>query len=128
MSDRPYIFDTSAVIALIQNEEGAAVVASHIKGAIMSSVNFSEAVAVLARKMPREAIVTVLTKLIADIIPFDEEQAIEAGILYQQTKHAGLSLGDRACLSLAKTMGLPILTADKVWESLGLEVEIKSIR
>jgi PIN domain nuclease of toxin-antitoxin system len=78
--------------------------------------------------MPREAIVTVLTKLIADIIPFDEEQAVEAGLLYQKTKHAGLSLGDRACLSLAKIKGLPILTADKVWESLELEVEIKNIR
>lgn len=37
----------------------------------------------------------------------------------------GLSLGDRICLALAKTRGLPALTADKAWKSLAGELGIK---
>ena len=122
----PYVLDSSAIIALIQKENGAEIVAMHLKGAIMSSVNFSEVVAVLARKMPRQSIITVLTNLVADIVPFDEAQALEAGMLYQQT--TGLSLGDRACLTLAMVRGLPVLTADKIWLNLKLGLEIKTIR
>jgi PIN domain nuclease of toxin-antitoxin system len=121
----PYILDSSAIIALIQKEKGAEIVAMHLKGAIMSGVNFSEVVAVLAKKMPRQSIITALTNLVADIVPFDEEQALETGMLYQQT---WLSFGDRACLTLAKVRGLPILTADKIWLNLKLDLEIKMIR
>jgi PIN domain nuclease of toxin-antitoxin system len=123
-----FILDSSALIALVQKEKGADVVAANLKGALMSSVNFSEVVAVLARKLPKAAITLVLKKLVAEVVSFDEEQAIEAGFLYQQTKHLGLSLGDRACLALAKLKGLPILTADQAWSGLELGVQIKNIR
>jgi PIN domain nuclease of toxin-antitoxin system len=125
---KPYILDTSAIIALIKNETGADIVKTHLKGSIMSSVNYSEAAAVLARKMPRETIISILTKLIAEVIEFDQLQAIETGILYQQTKEFGLSFGDRACLTLAKIKDLPVLTADKIWLDLNLDLEIKNIR
>ena len=62
------------------------------------------------------------------MINFDKIQAIEAGMLFEQTKHLGLSLGDRACIALAKINNLPILTADKIWLDLRVGVEIKSIR
>jgi ribonuclease VapC len=123
-----YIIDASAIIALIKKEKGAEIVESHLKGAVMSSVNFSEAVAVLARKMPREIIVSILTKLISEVIPFDERQAVEAGMLYQETKQFGLPFGDLACLALAKIKKLPVLTADAIWSKLTLDIEIKNIR
>ena len=128
MATQAYVFDTSANIALIQNEAGAAIVAQHMKGAIMSSVNYSEVVAVLARKMPREAILALLNKLIGEVVPFDEAQALEAGVLYQQTKHLGLSLGDRSCVALALSRGLPVLTTDKAWQKLDIGVDIRMIR
>ena len=128
MATQAYVFDTSAIIALIQNEAGAAIVAQHMKGAIMSSVNYSEVVAVLARKMPREAILALLNKLIGEVVPFDEAQALEAGVLYQQTKHLGLSLGDRSCVALALSRGLPVLTTDKAWQKLDIGVDIRMIR
>jgi PIN domain nuclease of toxin-antitoxin system len=40
----------------------------------------------------------------------------------------GLSLGDRACLALAQSTGLPVLTADRAWRGVGLDVEIEVIR
>lgn len=122
------VFDTSALIALIQKEEGADIVAKHLKGAIMSSVNFSEVAAVLARKMSREEILPLLTKLIGEIVLFDEVQALEAGLLYQQTKHLGLSLGDRSCISLALSRKLPVLTTDKIWQKLDIGIEVRVIR
>jgi PIN domain nuclease of toxin-antitoxin system len=94
----------------------------------MSSVNYSEAVSVLARKMPNDIILSLLTKLIPEIVDFDQMQATEAGILYRKTKEFGLSFGDRACLALAKVRAMPVLTADVCWLKLDFSTEIKSIR
>ena len=126
MDANAFVFDSSAIIALLQQEEGSEMVANSMKGAIMSSLNYSEVAAVLARKMPRETIVTLLAKLISEIVPFDEDQALEVGILYKETKSAGLSMGDRACITPAKLPKIPVLTADKEWAKLNLGVEIKN--
>jgi PIN domain nuclease of toxin-antitoxin system len=40
----------------------------------------------------------------------------------------GLSLADRACLALAKQRGLPVLTADRIWQTLDLGVAVVLIR
>jgi ribonuclease VapC len=40
----------------------------------------------------------------------------------------GLSLGDRACLSLAIQQKLSVLTADRVWAGLQLGLNIQMIR
>jgi len=51
-----------------------------------------------------------------------------AGILVPRTARLGLSLGDRICLATAITRGLPILTADRAWASVPLDVEVELIR
>ena len=57
--------------------------------------------------------------------------------LLSQTRQAGLSLGDRACLSLGLRLGVPVLTSDhavprlwrdRVWASLNLSLEVRVIR
>ena len=45
------VIDTSAVIALINREEGFEVVEKHIGNAIISSVNFSEVITVANREL-----------------------------------------------------------------------------
>jgi len=124
----PYILDSSALIALIKKEKGAEVVAANIKGAVMSSVNYAEVISVLVRKLSPEIAVSMLSKLITEVVAFDENMAVQSGILYQQTKKHGLSLGDRACIAMALAKGMRILTADKIWAELDLDVEIKYIR
>lgn len=60
-----------------------------------------------------------------EIVPFDLEQAELVGDLRQKTRVQGLSLGDRACLALAKQIGGRAVTADRAWmsvENLGVEV------
>jgi len=62
------------------------------------------------------------------VVPFDGLQARTAARLRSTTRHAGLSLGDRACLALADRLGYPVVTADRVWASLEVGIEIIMIR
>lgn len=120
-----YVLDSSALIALINKEPGSERVKKALSGSIMSAVNVSEVVAVLIRlSIPQDKIQVLLTNLVHAVIPFNEEQAFIAGYLY--SKGQGLSLGDRACLSLGKTKNMPVLTSDRKWAEVdcGVQVEI----
>ena len=116
MSEAQAVLDASAVLALLQDEPASEVVAALLPGAIISAVNLSEVVAKLVDAgMPDEAVRAVLGGLSIDVRPFDEAAAFEAGALRRRIRHAGLSLGDRACLALAKRLGLRAVTADRAW-------------
>jgi len=129
---RSVVLDASALLALIQNETGATLV----KDAIMqgksniSTVNLSEVIGKLAENgMPRTAIEAFQSELPVDVIAFSEAMALEAGILRVTTRQSGLSLGDRACLATARVLGnLPVLTADRTWSELNINLEIILVR
>ena len=123
------VIDASALLALLNDEPGAAEVAEALSGGITSSVNLSEVVAKLSEAgMPEEAIRKTLQLLELKILPFEEEQAYQAGFLRPSTRQMGISSGDRACVSLAKMLDIPVLTTDRVWKELSLGVTIKVIR
>lgn len=44
-------------------------------------------------------------------------------VLLIKPKLIGLSLGDRACIALAIFKNYPILTCDKIWEKLELDIQ-----
>ena len=48
--------------------------------------------------------------------------------LWQATRAAGLSLGDRACLALGLKTGLLVLTTDHVWGKVKVGVSVGVIR
>ena len=50
-----------------------------------------------------------------EIVPFSQTHALYAANFIPKTQRYGLSLGDRACLGLAKERQLAVLTADTVW-------------
>lgn len=60
--------------------------------------------------------------------PFTPEDGLITGQLWQQTQQYGLSLGDRACLSLGLRLNVPVLTSDRVWTNLALSLEVRVIR
>ena len=60
--------------------------------------------------------------------PFDEGLTIAGGLLRRSTRTHGLSLGDRACLALARRERAPVLTADRSWAALELGLEVEFIR
>jgi len=124
------VLDASAVLAWILREPGAErITALMLQGnCLISSVNAAEVVAKLADKgRPEAALRQVIGYIGARLVPFDAEQATESGLLRPRTRHLGLSLGDRACLALALTHQVGIITADRPWlqlaEPLGLVIE-----
>jgi len=127
MSD--FVLDASALLALLNQEVGSEVVGAVISQTVISTVNLSEVIAKLADKgLPRDVITSALEGLGLEVVEFDQEQALTAGLLRSKTKVAGLSLGDRACLALAFQLGLPALTTDRIWDTLNLDIEVRVIR
>jgi ribonuclease VapC len=62
------------------------------------------------------------------LIDFDRELAIGAAALLLPSRPSGLSLGDRACLALARLRNLPAVTADRAWARLDLGIRIEVVR
>ncbi len=124
------ILDASALLALLKAEIGSEQVIQVItEGAAMSAVNFSEVIAKLNDGgMPEEAIHETLDLLELTIVDFDAESSYRTGLLRSQTKGAGLSLGDRACLALAQRLKLPAFTTDRAWKDILADVTIKVLR
>ena len=125
-----YVLDASALLALLNQEQGSERVASCIaNGAVISTVNLSEVVAKLSDAgVPEEVIREALSVLGIVIVDFDTVLAYDAGLLRPLTRQVGLSLGDRACFALARRFELPAVTTDKVWETLSLGVVVQLIR
>ena len=123
------VLDASAVLADLLGEPGAHQVRSVIHGAFVSAANYAEVIAKLIDKgfEPLEARRTV-DELPCVIIAVDKACAAEAGMLRAKTRIAGLSLGDRMCVALARRLDLPALTAERAWKRLDLGVETTLIR
>jgi ribonuclease VapC len=112
------IFDASAVLALVQNERGAETVAKVLPGASISAVNLAEVVTKLAQKTnDPETVVKKIALLKLRVHVWDEEAAQHSG-KYAHLAAAGLSLGDRACITTAAIYNARILTADRRWKDI----------
>ena len=123
------VFDSSVLIAILRQEPGSDVGEQSLNDALISTVNLAEVATYLARNsVPPETINDALAAFPIEVVPFDREQGLIAGCLYPACKSLGLSLGDRACLALAKSKSLPVLTADKAWLELEVNVDVKPIR
>ncbi len=111
------VLDASALLALLHNEKGAdKVEAAILNYALISTVNWTEVVQkAVAKNINVDDLHNELVELGLSFYSFDLSQAYVAGCLWVQTKEFGLSLGDRACLALAIHLGLPVLTADTIW-------------
>ena len=96
----------------------------------MSSINVSEVASILLdSEMSVEQVSKAIEPFIDSIIAFDFEYSLLCAALKKSTKNLGLSLGDRACISLGIRLRLPIYTADKIWAELKLEnADIRLIR
>jgi PIN domain nuclease of toxin-antitoxin system len=123
------VLDSSALLALLNREAGASMVAEYVMDAAISAVNLSEVVAKLcSHGMPEREVRDNLEALGLEVVGFEETQAYHCGWLINSTMKKGLSFGDRACLSLAKILSLPALTADKAWSGLKVGITVRVIR
>ena len=128
----PVVLDLSVILAYLLDEQGreAAEQAIAARG-IICSVNLAEVMSRLMRdQADAAASADVLLALPVTVADLDARLAIDMGAMVAQTRPLGLSLGDRACLALARRERLPALTADRIWLQAGtlIGVEVRLIR
>jgi ribonuclease VapC len=116
------LFDSSALLTLIQQEKGYEELEEVVATVLISSVNLSEVISVLLRTgVPKDKVNMVIESSVTDVIPFMKNEAILSGLLIDQTKAFGLSLGDRACIATAILYNLKVYTTDQAWKKLKLD-------
>src|ERR1019366_7710002 len=129
------VLDASALLAYLREEPGAVFVVEVIAtGASICTVNLAEALSTAAghgadpAELATELTVRGLLGGAVTVEPFTTADAIEAGRLRPFTRAAGLSLGDRACLALARRHGAVAITADDAWATLSIGIDVRPIR
>jgi len=124
------VLDASALIASIKQEKGYKMVDNALdKGAAISAVNLAEVyVQMVSDGLNLQQAIPRIKALGLLIVPFDVDEAKISAELYPIGKSLGLSLGDRACLSLGLKLSLPVLTTDKTWSKLNLQIDVRVLR
>lgn len=129
------MLDASALMAVLHAEDGASVVIDAIgEGAAVSVVNWAEVLSKLAEagKDPEVAAAELRraegSRRALSIEPLTAADCVAVARLRPITKRQGLSLADRACLSLAERLGVSALTADRKWIEADVAAEVQLIR
>lgn len=127
--------DASALLALLYEEEGAEVVVDAIaEGVTVGAINWAEALSKVAdrgddpRAVGRRLVVGAGAGATIWIEAPSAEDCLAIAELRPRTRRLGLSLADRACLALALRLGVPVVTADRVWAEADVGVEVRLIR
>ena len=131
LDDPPsYVLDASALLAWLHGEPGLEIVEASLNRSVICSVNWSEVLQkIIARGVQQPQDVGAdLEFLGLAVIPFTADDAMTAAKMWALGRQVGLSLGDRACLSLAHRLELPALTADQMWGTLNLGIDVRLIR
>ena len=110
------MLDASALLALMNRELGWTVVAEATTAddATISSVNYAEVLQKARRAgVAPESVDGLLDALSITVTPFGRLDARLAASFYRHGSN--LSLADRVCLALARSLSSPAFTADRSW-------------
>ena len=123
------VLDSSAILAVINNEAGSDAVVNLLDDALLSAVNHAEVMGKLVeRGLSRQEARSSVIRMGIQIVAFGADLAERAGELRAQTRNLGLSLGDRACLALAEREKRIAVTADRKWQSVKADIPVHLIR
>jgi PIN domain nuclease of toxin-antitoxin system len=121
-----YVLDSSAILAVLQQESGSESVMPVLRSSVITPANQCEVLSILVhRGMPINAASTAFSALGVQIGTFDHTDAVKAAAL---AVNRNLSLGDRICLGYAEALKLPAITADRHWDDIQLKIKILQIR
>lgn len=119
------VLDASAILAFLQDEQGADVVEEHlVNDARCGAANWAE----VAQKIRGAGREWSLSRALLASYGVSVESVTEADAEWAAARWRrgeGLSLGDRLCLSLAHRLQAPALTADAGW---GHDEPVRQIR
>ena len=124
-----FVYDSSALLAIILGEPGADVANANIANAMVCSVNLAE----IFSRAEEKGIPVVKTERFlmgkeVQFVDFDADLARVVGVIRAKTRSRGLSIGDRACIALALRERATAVTADRVWAELDLPCKVELIR
>jgi len=123
------VLDASALLAALLHEPGSEGVKARWPESALSTVNLAEVLQrSFARGLDTLGLVEDLEASGIEIMPFSPDDAETTANLWPQTRRFGLSLADRACLTLAMRLGVPAMTADRAWSQLQIGIDIQLIR
>ncbi len=119
------VLDASAILAFLQDEDGAALVeAALLDSSRCGAANWSE----VAQKVTAADRDWSLVRALLDSyeIRVEPVQRDDAELAAQRwSREEGLSLADRLCLALSERVDEPVLTADAAWGSSGRVRQIR---
>jgi ribonuclease VapC len=123
------VLDSSVLLAILKGEPIREEAFSLLTRGVVSTVNLAELYSKLspveARQAPEfQSLLSTLRR----VEIFTVDQAATAGKLRVGTSHAGLSLGDRACLALALELGAPVYTTDRNWLRVDVGCTVHCLR
>jgi PIN domain nuclease of toxin-antitoxin system len=123
------VLDSSALMALLRNEEGADRVKAAFGRCVISSVNVAEVqTKLVATGLDEDVAWLHIAAAECPTVHFNDDLARVTGALVRVTRPFGLSLGDRACLALAIDRKATVYTTDRIWKKLDLGIRIEAIR
>jgi len=123
------VLDASALLTVLRREPGGLRVEPLLGRAVMSAVNLAEVASALSRRgLPSPMVFSDVCKIVGEVRPFDARQASLAVALDVKTRGIKLPFPGRACLALATSTGLPVLTAVETWAGLDVGVSIELVR
>lgn len=134
------VLDASAIVAVLFKEKGYEAVLTLIKaGAVTPPTGIAEALnraRIKGHRLSQSDIADHLGDLGIEVEPLDMEdgvamaeiQAAFAAAAHKQPKIGSLSLGDAACLAVARRLALPAVVSDGTWEVVDVGVKILPFR
>jgi PIN domain nuclease of toxin-antitoxin system len=113
----------------MHRETGYRKVVPHLKGGLVSAVNYAE----VLKKAVENGVDLLTARLLLQnlafvVVPFDTLQATETARLWPLTRSKGLSFADRACLSLGILRNATVVTGDGEMRDVGLPLKVTMFR
>lgn len=124
------VLDSSAVLAVIQQEKGADRVRAAFAQGVISMASLAEVLSKTAQwGLDLSGAYARILAFGLEIHPVEEEHAVIAAEIFSLAPRTlDLSLGDRLCIALAMTLRCELLTGDRGMAQYNAGIPITSFR